>query len=557
MVAGTPWFADQSPCDMLLSEAMIMRFLKRNYLKSSEITLGRFVFDLETDRLHDRSGREVELRYRSRQVLAYLVRHRGEVVTRAALIRAVWDVPTVSDGNVAQCIADIRRAISDTEKRMVETVPRQGYRLVALPLKKAIPAKIGGRRRFGSIGRSRLHGGAWQQPPGAPVVAVLPFGDHGITGVRPSALRSALAESIITDLARHPEMTVISRFATARLPVQRRLADIFARLSADFLVTGTLQCDGAHARVSVQLVSAEDLSCVWVDDFDLDLGELLALSQLIGRRVANVVGAKVIDAAEARLDRGDVNAMLIENAARSRILRLRSKEAWRQNVEEQEFALQQYPDAAWGNFGQALAIHVGTMAGWLRKDVDAAGERAEGLVARALAVAPDNYLCYYALGSTLAGKGEMKRAINAFERAAKLNPASTLVLSGMIEPCLHLGDTARTLDLIAQAERIDPFHTYDIAYKKAWTYWQMGDPQMALEPLLSTPIRTDEDGKLLAVLHLELGNLSAARDALEPFLKTNGDWTLDTERTVLRRHWAPEHLHETWLSRLSEAGMPS
>ncbi len=36
----------------------------------------------------------------------------------------------MTDDSLAQCVADIRRTIGDTEPRVLRTVPRQGYRLV-------------------------------------------------------------------------------------------------------------------------------------------------------------------------------------------------------------------------------------------------------------------------------------------------------------------------------------------------------------------------------------------------------------------------------------------
>ncbi|MEP6017816.1 MAG: winged helix-turn-helix domain-containing protein [Paracoccaceae bacterium] len=514
-----------------------MHFIKRNNLKSFEIALGHAVFDLQAERLNDRSGAEIVLRYRSRQVLKHLVCHRGEIVGRAALVQAVWDVDTVSDDSVAQCIADIRRALNDTSKRLLETIPRKGYRLEASRA-QAMPT---------TTERPAL--------PQKSVLAVLPFEDHDIAGVQSTALRAAMAEAIITDLARYPEMAVISRAASFQFGAHQPIAAIFSRLKADYVLTGALQSDGAHGRVNLQLISKGDYACVWADDVDFQLQEILALTQSIGRHVANVVGAKVIDMAEAQLERGDLSAILIENAARSRMLRHRSKNAWRQNLIEQEVALDHFPDSEWGNFGQALAIRVGIEAGWQTKDVDAASHRAQTLIARALATAPKNYLVHYALGRMHAGNGDMTYAIAAFETAARLNPSSTLVLSGLVIPYLYLGETSRALGIIAQAEQIDPFHTDDLVYKKALSLWQAGDLEGARDTLLTFPGLTIEDRKLLAVVQLELGQTQAARDALMPFLDANPDWTVASESQNQKEKWTPDHLRRTWVSHLESAGL--
>jgi len=223
---------------------------------------------------------------------------------------------------------------------------------------------------------------------------------------------------------------------------------------------------------------------------------------------------------------------------------------------EQDGALDLFRDCAWGNCGQALAILVGSAAGWQTKDVDAASERAQTLIDHALAIAPKNYLAHYALGRMHAGNGDMTRAIAAFETAAQLNPSSTLVLSGLIVPYLYLGDTARAQAVIAQAEHIDPFHTDDLVYKKALTLWHAGDPEGARNALLAFPGLTIEDRKLLAVVQLELGQEQAARDALMPFLDANPDWTLACEIQNQKAKWAPDHLRQTWVSHLETAGLP-
>ena len=527
-----------------------MQLFKRNTLKSFEIAVGSGVFDLRSELLLDSSGAEIALRYRSRQVLKYLVKHRGRTVDRIELVQAVWDIENVSDDSVAQCIADIRRALADKDKRLVETIPRRGYRLAAPEAENeegmAVVDRTASDQAWVPQHTQSLH---------KTTIAILPFEDHGITGVQSTALRAALAEAIITDLARNPELAVISRAASFQFSATQPVSGMFARMQADFVLAGALFCDGECGRVSLQLVSAEDHTCAWVDTFDFTIEEMLGLAQSIGRHVANVVGATVIDMAETRLSRGDLSAILIENAARSRMLRYRSKDAWRQNIVEQDFSLEQFPDSEWGNFGQALAICVGIDAGWQTDNIDAASGRAQSLIARALEIAPKNYLSYYALGRMHAGNGDMKRAIAAYERAAKLNPSSTLVLSGLIVPYLYLGNTSRAHDIIAQAEQIDPFHTDDLVYKKALTFWQSGESENARDTLLTSPDVTVEDRKLLAVVHMDLGDKQAACDALAPFLSANSSWTLDLENKNQSAKWSSEITRQRWISHLETAGL--
>ncbi len=527
-----------------------MRFFKRNFLKSSEIDLGAAVFSVETRRLRDHSGQEIALRLRSREVLSVLMRYRGETVTRSALAEAAWDVKTVSDDSIAHCIADIRRALADDGKQIIETVPRQGYRLVLPP--GCRPASA----RSGDTARAVRSSEGPACDVRAPAIEVLPFEDLGTHGAGPPGLRAVLAEAIVTDLARYPEMTLMHRTANSGTSATPKLVWTLSRPRADYLVTGAVLSDGKMGRLSIRLVSAADMSCIWVEEFDFDLGELLALSRTIGRQVASAIGIKLIEIAEAHIDRGDVSAMLIENAARSRMIRDPSARSFQRNVREQDIALERYPDSAWGHFGQALALRTGIANGWLTKDVAAASARAEDLVARALALAPDNYLAHYALGKSLAGKGETERAIQAFERAAALNPSSTMVLVGQITPNLNIGNLARALELIAIAERINRRGNKSVAYQKAKTHWWMGASDEALRSLMASPGLTDGMTKLHAVVQLELGRVERARAALGPWLASNPRWTLRAEAMAKRAQAMPSPMLERWLSRLSEAGMP-
>ena len=82
------------------------------------------VLDRANRKLSDRSGSPVPLRYRSMNVLLILAETPGENVDRQTIVDAVWPDTHVSEDSLAQCIADIRRALGDTERNIVETVPR-------------------------------------------------------------------------------------------------------------------------------------------------------------------------------------------------------------------------------------------------------------------------------------------------------------------------------------------------------------------------------------------------------------------------------------------------
>ena len=79
-----------------------------------------------------RGGTRITVTAREYAVLEYLIRHRGQVVSKAQILRAVWDPAYDGDDNIVEVyIGYLRRKIDAPFKaRSIETVRGQGYRLV-------------------------------------------------------------------------------------------------------------------------------------------------------------------------------------------------------------------------------------------------------------------------------------------------------------------------------------------------------------------------------------------------------------------------------------------
>ena len=75
----------------------------------------------------------ISLRRKTFDVLLCLVDHPGQLVTKAALLDAVWPGVMVSDSVPATCVAELRKALGDEAKvpRFIETVHGRGYRFLA------------------------------------------------------------------------------------------------------------------------------------------------------------------------------------------------------------------------------------------------------------------------------------------------------------------------------------------------------------------------------------------------------------------------------------------
>jgi len=92
-------------------------------------TFGCFELDATARRL-TRSGEPVTIPDRHAGVLLELLSHPGTILSKDALIEAVWRDVAVTDNSLEQAISALRRVLGDTAegKPCIQTVARQGYR---------------------------------------------------------------------------------------------------------------------------------------------------------------------------------------------------------------------------------------------------------------------------------------------------------------------------------------------------------------------------------------------------------------------------------------------
>jgi predicted ATPase len=95
------------------------------------MSFGPFRLDPRTESVW-RDGEEIRLRPKTFAVLRYLTERPNSVVTKEALLDAVWPGVVVGDAALAVCIGEIRKALDDNAQspRFIETIHRRGYRFI-------------------------------------------------------------------------------------------------------------------------------------------------------------------------------------------------------------------------------------------------------------------------------------------------------------------------------------------------------------------------------------------------------------------------------------------
>jgi len=107
--------------------------VEKAYQGAQVLRFATFEVDLRTGELR-KGGLKLKLSAQPFQVLAILLEHRGDVVTREEFQKLLWPDTFVDvDHNLNTAINKIREALGDSAEtpRFVETLPRRGYRFVA------------------------------------------------------------------------------------------------------------------------------------------------------------------------------------------------------------------------------------------------------------------------------------------------------------------------------------------------------------------------------------------------------------------------------------------
>lgn len=99
---------------------------------SAAIQLGKVFYFAEEDRLSDADGNSIWLRAQSAHVLRLLADTPGVLVAREEIFDKVWSGLAVTDDSLTQCISDIRKAIGDSDRKILQTVPKRGFILQAV-----------------------------------------------------------------------------------------------------------------------------------------------------------------------------------------------------------------------------------------------------------------------------------------------------------------------------------------------------------------------------------------------------------------------------------------
>ena len=214
-------------------------------------------------------GTIVRLEPKVMKVLLCLAQRAGETLPKETIFHAVWPDTFVTDDVLTHSISELRRAFEDDarEPRIIQTIPKRGYRLVA-PVNAA----------FGASGlAARLARDS---------IAVLPFISMS-ADPEDEFFADGMTEEIINALAQIEQLHVAARssaFSFKGKPVDLQI--IGERLNVRTALMGSVRRVGNRLRITVQLVNVTDGYHIWSERYDREMKEIFELQDEIARSIA-------------------------------------------------------------------------------------------------------------------------------------------------------------------------------------------------------------------------------------------------------------------------------
>lgn len=111
--------------------ARVRTLLRRATPRQAEVLqIANLELDLSRMKAY-RDGRVIDLTAKEFQVLTLLVRHRGEIVTRATLAEQVWNMPHFVESNAVDvALGRLRKKVDDPfDHKLIQTIRGVGYLL--------------------------------------------------------------------------------------------------------------------------------------------------------------------------------------------------------------------------------------------------------------------------------------------------------------------------------------------------------------------------------------------------------------------------------------------
>jgi TolB-like protein/DNA-binding winged helix-turn-helix (wHTH) protein/Flp pilus assembly protein TadD len=535
---------------------------------------GDFHLELRSGRLFRRDAAgawaPVPIGSRALEILRVLLDSPGVIVSREAIMDAVWPGIAIEPNNLTVQIAALRRGLDDGRNgdSCIQTVPGRGYRLIlgvahAAPEASPDPPPLStgpshpSTRSVWFTRHSRIATaiafaavtlvvvvaiwqGGWFPSVSTPrrlSLVVLPFAN--LSGdSKDDYLADAVTDDLTTDLSHiRGAFVVAHQSAYAYKGKPKDVRKIGEELGVRYVLEGSVRRIGSILRVNAQLTSSETGAHLWSDRFDQQITELAAGQEQIVTRMRAELGISMIEIEKVRSQRErPTNPDAFDLTLRARSVQnlppnpQRSREALA--LYEQALRLDPSYAAAMANVAYYLFDPTTTGLGISFANL----ERAERLLRQARTIAPSSGEVLSYLVDWLSSMGRCQEVIEAAEQAIQMDPNQGTGLYNELGKCkTWTGHAEEEIPLQEIADRRNPLSSYKFRRYEGMGFasLMLGKDQDAITSYQRSLAMDREHGatqrvyRELAAAYARTGQMEEAKRALA---EADRLWPYDTVR---------------------------
>ncbi|MFT5482835.1 MAG: TolB-like protein/DNA-binding winged helix-turn-helix (wHTH) protein [Halieaceae bacterium] len=565
---------------------------------TTHFTLGEQHIDPGGNQIN-RPDKVIQVEPKAMAVLCVLAGNPGETISREDLLGAVWPGRVVVEETLTRAISQLRTALQDdaTKPRYIQTVPKQGYRLIAavgqIPRPHPVDSHGDNAVQYESApeppsGSESQRGlPSWQLPglgvfillcagllywlnagpvtstetqiaankvavlPAKPSVAVLPF-----RNLSPDAEDEYFADGITEEL-----LTALASVEGLRVPSRRssfafkgkatELATIAAQLNVRHVLEGSVRRSGDTLRISAQLIDVGTDSTVWSQQYDRRSDSIFKVQEEITGNVINALRGTLLGQAtiETRITRSDnLEAYNLYLQGQYWWMSGQVSSWFYQARDAFERAIELDPEFA---AAHAALAYIYTRFNFQDNYLPAAQARprAEKAIEAALALDPTAVDAYFARAILATADGRYASAHKDLDKALTLRPNSSTAHYLYSEVWLAENQPEQATAAAAKALDLDPLSPW-VNVNMGIVLFSVGQWNQAMVAVnRATGIDPDYSWAYMwtAVIEHARGNLAAAVKAMhrclaiDPASETNaaylGQLYLELEDTTRAQPW--------------------
>lgn len=503
-------------------------------------------------------------------VLIFLAQAAGDVISREQLEAAAWEGLVVGYDSLASTIIKLRKAFEDDSKnpRIIETVPKRGYRLIA-----PVSAITSLTPTEGGSGAESLEEPARDTP--APLrteerlaqvlvdyrtkamivatalialvvvvyfgmrpadnsrtltVAVLPFKNMS-DDPQQQYFSDGMTADLITDLSKLSALSVIARntvFSYKNDDVDVR--KVARELGAQYVIEGSVRKAGNTVRISATLIDAGNGINIWADRFDGALDNVFDLQDKVTSRIVESLEVKLTENERSQI----IHKYTSNIEAYDHFLQ-GWQYFWNMSREGNQIARESYlkaikidPDFARAYANLALTYAYEYLNGW-SEDQDLTIKKANEYANKAVELDDKLPQVYWALGVIQNYSRQYKDALDTARRALALDPNYADGYGLLATVLNYAGQPKQALAAMDKAMRLNPRYPSVYQFMRGEMYFNNRDYKNAITDLTAALKRNPEaqEPRLwLAAAYVYNGQLDDAKWEIEQQLFADPELTL-------------------------------